>query len=59
MAVNNKPSMIVVYSEIGISIHETKGKLRAAVKCGFGSRIRDRAAYARTRYWCPGRSAAP
>jgi hypothetical protein len=43
-ALNNKPSTIVFYSEIGISIRETKGKLRAGVKCGFGSRLRDRAA---------------
>jgi hypothetical protein len=31
MAVNNKPSTIVFYSEMGVSIHETRGKLRAGV----------------------------
>jgi hypothetical protein len=44
MAVNNKPSMMLFYSGIGISIHQAKGKLRAGAKCGFGSRLRDRAA---------------
>jgi hypothetical protein len=48
MAVDNKPSASVFYSEMGVSIHETKGKLRGAVKCGFGSRVHDRTAYART-----------
>jgi hypothetical protein len=44
MAVTNKPSTGMFYSGIGISIHETREKLCAGAKGGFGSRVRDRAA---------------
>jgi hypothetical protein len=52
-AVDNKPSTMLFYSGIGVSIHVTKGKLRAGMKCGFGSRAPDRAAYARTFPYVP------
>jgi hypothetical protein len=44
MAISNKPSVMVLYSGNGVSIHGTGGKLRAEAKRGFGSRVRDRAA---------------
>jgi hypothetical protein len=50
MALNNKPSMMLFYSGIGIfDPPNPRGKLRAGAKCGFGPRLRDRAAYARMR----------
>jgi hypothetical protein len=44
MAVDNKPSASVFYSEIGISIHETKEKLRTGATPGFGSHVQHCAA---------------
>jgi hypothetical protein len=49
MAISNKPSVMVFYSGNGISIHDAEGKLRAVAKRGFGSQVRHRAAYARSR----------
>src|SRR6201991_2129802 len=56
-AVDNEPSTRAFCFEMGVSIRETKEKLRTGIRCGFGSRVRDRAAYARMRLrMCPGRS---
>jgi hypothetical protein len=44
MALDNKPPTIVFYSGIGISIRETRAKLRMAMKWRFAERVRYHAA---------------